>query len=259
MDVSVVQRAYQSLAAPGVLAVAVPAALVAPKRVPPGAAMRPQGTARIADAMAEGERTKAELSRSALLRALAASALALAPRERASGATYELGLTAQGALRGCPRSVSATSSGCVSSAASAAPNQFVSPLSYEPSIGREGAFRRLKAGLLSRPGAVLLEARHSVSDVVDSERYLHARVPSLDGSFDEVELQLLPGEPVVTLRVISREPVAIPPFCVTRGCIAGNNSQRDLLEQIRAASGLANGDDRYENEKKWVPIWLHGG
>mmetsp|Transcript_1888 Transcript_1888/g.5022 ORF Transcript_1888/g.5022 Transcript_1888/m.5022 type:complete len:205 (-) Transcript_1888:123-737(-) len=194
--------------------------------------------------------TKAELSRSALLRALAASALALAPRERASGATYELGLTAQGALRGCPRSVSATSSGCVSSAASAAPNQFVSPLSYEPSIGREGAFRRLKAGLLSRPGAVLLEAR---------PEYLHARVPSLDGSFDEVELQLLPGEPVVTLRVISREPVAIPPFCVTRGCIAGNNSQRDLLEQIRAASGLANGDDRYENEKKWVPIWLHGG
>eukprot|EP00302_Diacronema_sp_CCMP2436_P008714 CAMPEP_0179885068 /NCGR_PEP_ID=MMETSP0982-20121206/30057_1 /TAXON_ID=483367 /ORGANISM="non described non described, Strain CCMP 2436" /LENGTH=159 /DNA_ID=CAMNT_0021780571 /DNA_START=209 /DNA_END=688 /DNA_ORIENTATION=+ len=72
------RRAYQSLAAPGVLAVAVPAALVrrrkhqpsgaqrgrgappcrarraaqvAPKRVPPGAAMRPQGTARIADAM----------------------------------------------------------------------------------------------------------------------------------------------------------------------------------------------------------------
>ena len=93
----------------------------------------------------------------------------------------------------CPKEWRPTESGCVSSAPSGAPNQNVSPLRYAGD--RERAYSRLRACLLAKPDAVLLEENAPAA--------LRVRLPSLEpsqpGLFEELTFNLLPDDPVVTV------------------------------------------------------------
>lgn len=151
----------------------------------------------------------------------------------------------------CSRA-SPTASGCVSTAAESPPNRYISPLEYSPAVGREVIGRRICAYLRSVEGARLTDV---------SSDYIRAELPSLDGgpSMDTFDIVLAADEPVVTFRVQAGRPSTMTPFCVRRGCINGNGGQRDQVERLRSAVGLTYQDAPLEAEKRWVPIFLHGG
>jgi hypothetical protein len=129
----------------------------------------------------------------------------------------------------------------------------MAPLSYEPSVGREAAFRRLRSSLLARPGVNIVSGA--------SADYLHAELPSLEieGAVDDAEFRFLPEDALVAFRIKARQTVPMKPFCTTSGCINGNAGQRRQLELVQQSAGLQSQDGAYEREKRWVPIFLHGG
>ena len=151
----------------------------------------------------------------------------------------------------CPR-WKPTESGCVSSKPSGAPNQNVSPLRY---LGdRERAFSRLRACLLAKPDAELLEENVPSS--------LRVRLPSLElsqpGLLEELTFNFLADDPVVTVRILSERPYPSQPFCVSPGCIVGNAAQRQRLEMIRNEVGW-NSAAEPNTVGKWVPLFLNNG
>ena len=118
----------------------------------------------------------------------------------------------------------------------------MAPLRFDTS-DREVAYKRLRSYLAAE--AELLEA--------DSPDYVHALAPEGD-----LELHFL-EEPVVSFRLLARSPSPMQPFCVSRGCINGNQAQRRRIEAMRDALGWRSDDSGFDREKfdGWVPIFLH--
>ena len=112
-------------------------------------------------------------------------------------------------------------------------------------------------GNVARPFARPLRATVNVWQA--SPDYIYAIMPSLaeGGAPDNVEMRLLPDEPLVVFRVLAQRPSKMPPFCVRPGCINGNAPQRRRLEQLRDDNALVSEDEGFASEKTWVPIFLH--
>lgn len=183
-----------------------------------------------------------EVSRRSLLSLLGASAVAasdLTPRA-------PLGLTDEGMLQPCPRTIG-TQEGCISST-STSPTQWLASLRYEQS--REAAFNRLKAVLKSESDVLKVEG--------ESPDWVHAATADEDIEFHFYEKS---DGPLVEFRVLSRKPRLTPPFCITRGCINGNGKERQRLVRLKQALGWQSdyGDSRYEQDSydNWVPIFFH--
>lgn len=181
-------------------------------------------------------------------RLVVAAAIAAAVPERA-GAASLLGLAPSGALRACPAR-EPTANGCVASAPGSAPNSYLAPWRYDAGLlPRDAAWRRVRSYLASRPDVVL--------DDDATPEYTHAAVGGDDDTID-LELRFLPApDELVTFRALARRPTPMQPFCVTQGCINGNQAQRALLERVRDDTGLAASDAAFEADKAWVPIFLH--
>ena len=124
----------------------------------------------------------------------------------------------------------------------ASPNQFVAPLRYDSS--RDVAYRRAKA---------YLSAEYSLADA-DEERYLRAVTPEGD-----LELKFISDDPAVSFRLLASSPTPMQPFCVTRGCINGNQLLRARVDALRDACGWRSDQSRFDVERYngWVPIFLH--
>ena len=151
----------------------------------------------------------------------------------------------------CPK-VKPTQSGCVSTLPVGAPNQNVSPLRY--SGNRDKAYSRLRACLLAKPDAVLMDEEVPVA--------LRVRLPSLEASqpglLEELSFNFLADDPVVTARILADRPYPSQPFCVTPGCIVGNAAQRQRLEAIRNEVGWSSTSEP-TSVGKWVPIFFNNG
>ena len=100
-----------------------------------------------------------------------------------------------------------------------------------------------------------LAAKDDMTLVEASPEYLLARTMAEE----DLELRFLPGDNVVTFRLLAEKPQPMPPFCATRGCINGNASQRKRIEALRDDNGFRSEDSRFDSEKYdgWVPIFLH--
>lgn len=120
----------------------------------------------------------------------------------------------------------------------------MAPLRFDTN-DRELAFKRAKAYLASE--YELLEA--------DSPAYLHA----VTTDAEDLELHFLDADPVVTFRLVARNPTPMPAFCASRGCINGNQQQRTKIQTLRDGLGWRSDDSKFDGEKfeGWVPIFLH--
>ena len=192
----------------------------------------------------------AHLSRRCAMAALASAASFGWAQGPCGAADYPLGLTSKGTLMGCP-SLSATESGCVTSMPNASPNRYVAPLRYDgEKLTRDAAFKRVRAYLASDSEASL--------DPQSTPEYLHATLTDQrSGGASDLELRFLDGEPLISVRLLARNPTTTQPVCLQRGCINGNNAERQRLERLRVDNGFESEDDRYQVEKDWVPVFFH--
>jgi len=116
---------------------------------------------------------------------------------------------------------------------------------------RELAYKRVRALLAAEDGTELIEA--------ESAAYLHALLSSGDQAEEDLELHFLERDPVVTFRLLARTPSPMQPFCVSRGCVNGNQAQRKRIQELRDSLGWRSDDASFDNEKfdGWVPIFMH--
>jgi len=137
--------------------------------------------------------------------------------------------------------------GCASTGAEPSPSRAVSPLRYE-GLTREQAYKRVRSYLAARTDAVIVD---------DSPEYLHALLSTRPDQPEDLEVRLLPDEPIIVARCIAQRTIPMQPLCITRGCINGNQLQRKQIEQLRDDNGFTSDDDGFQVEKDWVPIFFH--
>lgn len=128
----------------------------------------------------------------------------------------------------------------------------MAPLRYDERVlSRDAAFRRVRAYLAADTTATL-------DPESDGPDYLHAvLVDASGGNEADLEMKFLPDDPLVAFRLLARRPTTMQPICITRGCINGNNAERQRVERLRVDNGLVDDSDRYQVEKDWTPIFLH--
>ena len=98
----------------------------------------------------------------------------------------------------------------------------------------------------------------STLDPQSTPEYLHATLTDQrSGGASDLELRFLDGEPLISVRLLARNPTTTQPVCLQRGCINGNNAERRRLERLRVDNGFESEDDRYQVEKDWVPVFFH--
>ena len=161
-------------------------------------------------------------------------------------ADYALGLTREGRLRRCPGSKQ-----CVSSAGGEAPNKAMAPLSYAPTPRLE-AFARLLRELRGNP-EVTVEEEDAESGYVRA-----AVVPASGGDAEDLEVQVLPGTlGLAAFRDTARSTRAPPPWCVKKGCLNGNQTQRSRMQALAASLSWSPTDTgALQEDAEWKPIFL---
>ncbi|CEM39855.1 unnamed protein product [Vitrella brassicaformis CCMP3155] len=159
---------------------------------------------------------------------------------------YNLGLTETATLHDCP-----IESNCVSTTSFRSPNHFLSPFVY--------------SGLDRRDKEILRTIRHLaesqdytlVKTDVDKGYVYATRSTWIPGVQEDVELMFPPDRDRIFFRCISQVTLPPTPFCLTPGCINGNQFQRAHMEQLRDELGWISDDQTLAQEKQWLPIFFH--